>query len=111
MTAKSENIDSLSFSVIERLLKKICKSLGFKFSHEPFYGQPAWLLYVDNDVIVFLGEHDRGEFETAKDLLKGILAVKTFMLRSLGTWEEKIISNPFCGLNLCELEIKLDLLA
>ena len=112
MTANLEDdIDSLSFSKIKRLLEKVCKSLGFKLSHEPFYGPPTWLLYVDNDVIVFLGKYSRCEFQTAKDLLRGILAAKTFMLRTLSTYEDKTIPNPFCNLDLCALEIKLDLLS
>lgn len=112
MTAKLEDdLDSLSFSAIKGLLERTCKSLGFKFSHEQFYGAPAWLLYVDKDNIVFLDRHDRSDFKTAKDLLRGILAAKTFKLRSLVTGEEKIISNPFCSLDLCTLKINLDLLA
>lgn len=112
MTAKLEDdLDSLSFSAIKSLLEKTCKSLGFKFSHEPFYGPPTWLLYVDKDNIVFLDRHDRGDFKTAKDLLRGILAAKTFMLRSLVTHEDKTIPNPFCSPDLYILKIKLDLLA
>ena len=112
MTAKLEDdLDSLSFSAIKSLLEKTCKSLGFKVSHEPFYGAPAWLLYVDKDNIVFLDRHDRTDFKTAKDLLRGILAAKSFLLRSLVTHEDETIPNPFCHLDLCTLKIKLDLLA
>lgn len=107
---EEDDLDSLSFSAIKSLLEKTCKSLGFKVSHEPFYGPPAWLLYVDKDNIVFLDMHDRSDFKTAKDLLRGILAAKTFKFRSLVTGEEKIIPNPFCSLDLCTLKIKLDLL-
>ena len=112
MTAKFEDdLDSLSFSAIKGLLERTCKSLGFKVSHEPFYGAPAWLLYVDKDNIVFLDRHDRSDFKTAKDLLRGILAAKSFLLRSLVTHEDETIPNPFCHLDLCTLKIKLDLLA
>lgn len=112
MLAKPEDdLDSLSFSAIKSLLEKTCKSLGFKFSHEPFYGPPAWLLYVDHDNIVFLEEHNRDDFRTAKDLLRGILAAKSFLLRSLATLEDEIIPNPFYSLDLYTLKIKLDLLA
>lgn len=112
MTAKLEDgLDSLSFSAIKNLLEKTCKSLGFKVSHEPFYGPPAWLLYVDKDNIVFLDRHDRTDFKTAKDLLRGILAAKSFLLRSLVTHEDELIPNPFYSLDLCTLKIKLDLLA
>lgn len=109
---KEENdLDSLSFSATKGLLGKTCKSLGFKFSHEPFYGPPTWLLYVDKDNIVFLEEHNRDEFKTAKDLLRGILAAKSFLLRSLVTHEDEIIPNPFYSLDLYALKIKLDLLS
>lgn len=112
MTAKLEDdLDSLSFSAIKSLLEKTCKSLGFKVSHELFYGAPAWLLHVDEDNIVFLDEHNRDEFKTAKDLLKGILAAKSFLLRSLVTHEDELIPNPFYSLDLCTLKIKIDLLA
>jgi hypothetical protein len=112
MTVKLEDdLDSLSFSAVKRLIERICKSLGFKFSHEPFYGPPVWLLYIDKYNIVFLDRHDRGDCKTAKDLLKGILAAKTFLLRSLATHEDKTIPNPFYSLDLCALKIKLDLLA
>ena len=112
MTAKLEDdLDSLSFSVIKGLLEKTCKSLGFKVSHEPFYESPAWLLYIDKDNIVFLDRHNRNDFKTAKDLLRGILAAKSFLLRSLVTHEDELIPNPFYNLDLCTLKIKLNLLA
>lgn len=112
MTAKLGNdLDSLSFPAVKSLLEKTCKSLGFKVSHEPFYGSPTWLLYVDKDNIVFLDRHNRSDFKTAKDLLKGILAAKTFLLRSLVTNEDKTIPNPLYSLDLCTLKIKLNLLA
>lgn len=112
MTAKlGDDLDSLSFSAVKRLLEKTCKSLGFKVSHEPFYGAPAWLLYVDKDNIVFLDRHDRTDFKTARDLLRGILAAKSFLLRSLVTHEDELIPNPFYSLDLCTLKIKIDLLA
>lgn len=112
MTAKLEDdLDRLSFPAVKGLLEKTCKSLGFKVSHEPFYGAPAWLLYVDKDNIVFLDRHDRTDFKTAKDLLKGILAAKSFLLRSLVTHEDELIPNPLYSLDLCTLKIKLNLLA
>ena len=106
-----EDLDSLSFSTVKRLLERMCKSLGIKVSHEPFYGLPAWILYVDNDVVVFLDGHDRDDFKTAKDLLRGILVAKTFLLRSLATGENKIIPNPFYSLDISALKIMLDLLS
>lgn len=112
MTVKLEDdLDSLSFSATKSLIERICKSLGFKFSHEPFYGPPVWLLYIDKYNIVFLDRRDRGDCKTAKDLLRGILAAKTFLLRSLATHEDKTIPNPFCSLDLYTLKVKLDLLA
>lgn len=105
-----EDLDSLSFSTVKRLLERMCKFLGITVSHEPFYGLPAWILYVDNDVVVFLDRHDRDDFKTAKDLLRGILAAKTFLFRSLATGENKIIPNPFYSLDISALKIKLDLL-
>lgn len=72
MTAKLEkdDLDSLSFSDVKRLLERICKSLGFKLSHKPFYFKLMWLLEVDDDTVVFLDGHNRDEFQTAKDLLR-----------------------------------------
>ena len=72
MTAKLEkdDLDSLGFSVIRGLLGRICKSLGFKLSHKPFYSKLMWLLEVDDDTVVFLDGHNRDEFQTAKDLLR-----------------------------------------
>ena len=114
MAAKLEedDLDSLSFPATKSLLERMCKFLGFKFSHEPFYGYPAWLLYVDDDNIVFLDGHNRDEFLTAKDLLRGILNSRIFKLRTLGTLDavDKTIPNPFYSLDLCTLKIKLDLL-
>ena len=106
-----EDLDSFSFSTVKRLLERTCKSLGFKCSHVPFYGPPAWILHADSNIVVFLDRHNRDDFKTAKDLLRGILAAKTFLLRSMVTHEDKTIPNPFCGMDLCALKIKLDLLA
>lgn len=73
MTAKLEkdDLDSLSFSDIKILLERICKSLGFKFSHKLFYSKFMWLLEIDDDTVVFLDGHNREmNFQTAKDLLR-----------------------------------------
>ena len=108
-----ENLDSLSFPAVKRLLERMCKSLGFRLSRKPFYTQPAWLLDVDDDNVVFLDGHNRDEFQTAKDLLRGILNSKIFMLRNISAFDvdDKTIPNPFCGLDISALKIKLDLLA
>lgn len=110
-----EDLDSLSFSTVKRLLERICKSLGFRLFHCPISFAPVYICWhLDaGDVrnAVFLEGHNRDDFRTAKDLLRGILAVKAFKLRSLDTGEEKIIPNPFCGLGISALKIKLDLLA
>lgn len=73
MTAKLEkdDLDGLGFSAIRGLLGRICKSLGFKFSHKPFYSKLMWRLeFDDDDTVVFLDDHNRDEFQTAKDLLR-----------------------------------------
>ena len=111
LDGKEDDLDSFSFSAIKKLLEKTCKSLGFKVSHDSFFGEPAWLLYIDKDNIVFLDDHNRNEFKTAKDLLKGILGAKSFVLRSIVTDEDELIPNPFYNLDLYTLKIKLDLLA
>ena len=110
MTAKLEkdDLDSLSFSDIKRILERICKFLGFKLSHKPFYSKLMWLLEVD-DTVVFLDGHNRDEFQTAKNLLRGILSSRIFKLRSLKTYDDKTIQNPFYNLDFPELKIKLDL--
>lgn len=114
MPAKPEDdLDSLSFSAVKRLLERICKSLGFRLSHKPFYTNLTWLLDVDYDTVVFLDGHDRDEFRTAKDLLGGILNSRIFKFRTVSVFnnDDKIIPNPFYGLDLCTLKIKLDLLS
>ena len=111
MTAKLEkdDLDSLSFSAIRRFLERICKFLGFKLSHEPFYYELIWLLDVDDDTVVFLDGCNRDKFQTAKELLRGILSSRIFKLRSLKTYDDKIVPNPFFGLDISALKIKLDL--
>lgn len=120
MTAKldekeEDTLDSLSFSATKGLLKRICKSLGFKLSHRPFYTNLTWLLNVDYDTVVFLDGRNRDEFLTAKDLLRGILNSRIFKLRTISVFnddnDDKIIPNPFYSLDLCTLKIKLDLLS
>ena len=117
MIAKIEdNLDSLSFSEVQSLLKRMCKFLGFRLFHRPISFAPldiCWYLDVDDDTIVFLEGRNRDEFKTAKVLLKGILNSRIFKLRIISTFDgaDKIISNPFYSLNLCALKIKLDLLA
>lgn len=112
---KEDDLDSLSFSATKRLLGKICKFLGFKLSHRPFYTNLTWLLNVDYDTVVFLDGRNRDEFLTAKDLLRGILNSKIFKLRTISVFNDdndnKIIPNPFYSLDLCTLKIKLDLLS
>lgn len=113
MTAKlgKDDLDSLSFSDVKRLLERICKFLGFKLSRKPFYSMLTWLLDVDDDTVVFLDGHNRYEFQTAKELLRGILSSRIFKLRSLETYDDKIVPNPFFSLDISALKIKLDLLA
>lgn len=119
MTAKldrkenEDDLDSLSFSAVESLLKRTCKTLGFRLYHKPFYTNLTWLLDVDNDTVVFLDGHDRDEFITAKSLLRGILSSRIFKLRTVSTFnnDDKIIPNPFYSLDVSALKIKLDLLA
>lgn len=111
---KPKNLDSLSFPEVKNLLERICKILGFRFIYSNICPQPTWFLEVDNDddTVVFLDGFNRGdEFQTAKELLRGILNSRSFMLRSFKTFEEKIIQNPFYSLDLSALQIKLDLLA
>lgn len=95
---KSKNLDSLKFPEIRRLLDKMAKSLGFRLSHCPLDSRKSyWLLSV--------------EFQTAKDLLREILNSRIFKLRSLKSYDEKLLENPFYSLDLSALQIKLDLLA
>ena len=108
MTAKLEdNLDSLSSSEVKRLLERICKSLGFTLYNNLFIG---WLLSVDDDTAVFLDDHNRDKFSSIRGLLKGILNSRIFKLRSVKSWDEKLIQNPFYSLDLPALQIKLDLL-
>ena len=58
-----------------------------------------WLLDVDDDTVVFLDGYNRDEFQTAKDLLKGILSSRIFKLRSLKTYDDKTIQNPSYNLD------------
>ena len=111
-----EDLDSLKFPEIKKLLSRICKSLGFKlFRHQYFSPhQHYWCLAVDNnddDIVVFLENHNRDEFQTTKDLLRGILNARTFKLRNVHLFDDSIIQNPFYSLDLSALKIKLDLLA
>ena len=69
-----------------------------------------WLLDVDDDTVVFLDGYNRDEFQTAKDFLKGILSSRIFKLRSLKTYDDKTIQNPFYNLDISALQIKLDLI-
>lgn len=115
MTAKPKNLDSLNFPETKKLLSRICKSLGFKlFQHHYFSPhQHYWCLAVDSnddDIVVFLEDHNRDEFRTAKDLLRGILNARTFKLRNVYSFEDSIIQNPLYSLDLSALQIKLDLL-
>lgn len=118
MTTKSKkkpkNLDSLSFPEVRNLLERICRFLGFRFIYSNIYPQPTWFLEVDDDddTVVLLDGFNRGdEFQTAKELLRGILNSRSFTLRSFKTFEEKTIQNPFYSLDLPALQIKLDLLA
>ncbi len=111
---KPKNLDSLRFSETKKLLSRICKSLGFRlFRHQYFSPhQHYWCLAADNDdgIVVFLEDHNRDEFQTAKDLLRGILNARTFKLRNIYSFEDSIIQNPLYSLDLSALQIKLDLL-
>ena len=80
---KEDDIDSLGFSAAKRLLERICKSLGFRLYHNPFYTNLTWLLDVDDNTVVFLDGHDRDEFVTAKSLLRGICNSRIFRLRTI----------------------------
>lgn len=110
---KPKNLDSLKFSEIRRFLDKIAKSLGFRLFHCPLYlsRKNYWLLSVDDDTVVFLDGCNRDEFQTAKELLRGILNSRIFKLRSVKSYDEKLLENPFYSLDLLALQIKLDLLA
>ena len=107
---KSKDLDSLSFPETKKLLTRICKSLGFKL----FRHQCCWFLAVDNNnddyIVVFLEDHSRNRFQTAKELLRGILNARAFKLRSFYTFEDSVIQNPLYSLDLSALQIKLDLL-
>ena len=108
---KPKNLDSLKFSEIRRFLDKIAKSLGFRLFHCPLYSiKSYWLLSVDDDTVVFLDGCNRDEFQTAKELLRGILNSRIFKLRHVHSFEESIVQNPFYSLDLSALQIKLDLL-
>ena len=107
---KPKNLDSLKFFFFFCLLNRIAKSLGFKLFHCPLYSRRRyWLLAVDDDIVVFLDEMNRDEFQTAKALLAGILNSRIFKLRSVNTFDEKTIQNPFYSLAIPELQLKLDL--
>lgn len=107
---KPKNLDSLKFFEIKHLLERIAKSLGFKLFHCPLYSRESyWLLAVDDDIVVFLEGCNRDEFQTAKALLAGILNSRIFKLRSIKSYDEKLIQNPFYSLTIPELQLKLDL--
>jgi hypothetical protein len=113
MTAKLKDLDSLKFPEVKDLLKRICKILGFRlnYSNLLFSPPPTWLLEVDDDTVVFLDGCNCYEFQTAKELLRGILNSRTFNLRRIGSFEEQTIQNPLYSLDLSTLQIKLDLLS
>ena len=107
---KPKNLDSLKFSEIRHLLERIAKSLGFKLFHGHLFSRRSyWLLAVDDDIVVFLEGANRDEFKTAKELLKGILNSRIFKLRSIKSYDEKLLENPFYSLTILELQLKLDL--
>ena len=107
---KPKNLDSLKFPEIRRFLDKIAKSLGFRLFHCPLYSKKSyWLLSVDDDTVVFLDGCNRDEFQTAKALLAGILKSKIFKLRSVKSYDEKLLENPFYSLTIPELQLKLDI--
>ena len=107
---KPKNLDSLKFSEIRRFLDKIAKSLGFRLFHCPLYSRKSyWLLSVDDDTVVFLDGCNRDEFQTAKALLAGILKSRIFKLRSVKSYDEKLLENPFYSLTIPELQLKLDI--
>ena len=106
---KSKDLDSLKFSETKKFLSRICKSLGFKLFRHQYFSSHYWCLAVDSNIVVFLEAHDRDEFQTAKELLRGILSSRIFKLRSLKTYDDKIVPNPFFGLDISALKIKLDL--
>ena len=107
---KPKNLDSLKFSEIRRFLDKIAKSLGFRLQHCPLYSRKNyWLLAVDDDTVVFLDGCNRDEFQTAKALLAGILNSRIFKLRSVKSYDEKLLENPFYSLTIPELQLKLDI--
>lgn len=107
---KSKDLDSLKFSETKKFLSRICKSLGFKLFRHQYFSSHYWCLAVDSNIVVFLEAHDRDEFQTAKELLKGILNARTFRLRNIHSFEDSIIQNPFYNLDLSALQIKLDLI-
>jgi hypothetical protein len=112
MSAKLKDLDSLKFPEVKDLLKRICKILGFRFIYSNLrFSPPTWLLEVDDDTVVFLDGCNCYEFQTAKELLRGILNSRTFKLRHIGSFEEQTIQNPFYSLDLSALKIKLDLLS
>ena len=108
---KPKSLDSLKFPETKKLLTRICKSLGFKL----FRCQCCWCLAVDSNnddyIVVFLEDRGRNRFQTAKELLRGILNARAFKLRSFYTFEDSVIQNPLYSLDLSALQIKLDLLA
>ena len=110
---KSKDLDSLSFPKTKTLLERIAKSLGFKLSHHPHCTsrKKHWILLVDDGcaTIVFLGGRQRYEFQTAKELLRGILNSRIFKTRSI-KYNDKTIQNPFYNLDISALQIKLDLI-
>jgi len=107
---KPKNLDSLKFFEVRSLLNRIAKSLGFKLFHCPLYSRRSyWLLAVDDDIVVFLDGCNRDEFQTAKALLAGILKSRIFKLRSVKSYDEKLLENPFYSLTIPELQLKLDI--
>lgn len=108
---KPKSLDSLKFPETKKLLTRICKSLGFKL----FRHQCCWFLAVDNNnddyIVVFLEDHSRNRFQTAKELLRGILSSRIFIkIWSAKTYDDKTIQNPFYNLVFPALQIKLDLI-
>ena len=116
MTSKFKDLNSLKFPEVKDLLERICKVLNFKFVHTYCYSpvKKDWLLVGDDGEIIFLDvtgkKFAQDRFQTAKALLEGILNTKIFKLRSIKSYDEKIIQNPFYLLDLSRLNVMLDLI-
>lgn len=101
------------------LLSRAAKALGFKCMHRPKseMASEAWLFTVDSDCYLEVALDAQYYFDSPQKLLKALLSCNRFFFSSalLSGKDPQpvcmhIAQNPFQGLTLNELMLKLDIL-